>query len=62
MQTAMEKDMAEIKENGDYEYIDNEVDTSTELIQEQPVEVKQEETQQNKVETEKNTDFFFGNN
>ena len=47
---------------GNYEYIDNEVDTSTELIQEQPVEVKQEETQQNKVETEKNTDFFFGNN
>lgn len=62
MQTAMEKDMAEIKENGDYEYIDNEVDTSTELIQEQQVEVKQEETEPNNAETEKDADFFFGNN
>lgn len=62
MQTAMEKDMAEIKENGDYEYIDNEVDTSAELIQEQQVEVKQEETEQNNAETEKDADFFFGNN
>lgn len=65
MQKALESDMAVINDNGTYDYVDNNemvnkvIETEN---QEQPVEVKQEETQQNKVETEKNTDFFFGNN
>lgn len=65
MQKALESDMAVINDNGTYDYVDNN-EMVNEVIetenQEQPVEVKQEETQQNKVETEKNTDFFFGNN
>lgn len=65
MQKAFESDMAVINDNGTYDYVDNN-EMVNEVIetenQEQPVEVKQEETQQNKVETEKNTDFFFGNN
>lgn len=65
MQKALESDMAVINDNGTYDYVDNN-EMVNEVIEtenrEQPVEVKQEETQQNKVETEKNTDFFFGNN
>lgn len=65
MQKALESDMAVINDNGTYDYVDNN-EMANEIIetenQEQPVEVKQEETQQNKAETEKNTDFFFGNN
>lgn len=65
MQKALESDMAVINNNGTYDYVDNN-EMANEIIetenQEQPVEVKQEETQQNKAETEKNTDFFFGNN
>ncbi len=65
MQKALESDMAVINDNGTYDYVDSN-EMVNEVIetenQEQPVEVKQEETQQNKVETEKNTDFFFGNN
>lgn len=65
MQKALESDMAVINDNGIYDYVDNN-EMVNEVIEtenrEQPVEVKQEETQQNKVETEKNTDFFFGNN
>ncbi len=65
MQKALESDMAVINDNGTSDYVDNN-EMVNEVIetenQEQPVEVKQEETQQNKVETEKNTDFFFGNN
>lgn len=65
MQKALESDMAVINDNGTYDYVVNN-EMVNEVIetenQEQPVEVKQEETQQNKVETEKNTDFFFGNN
>lgn len=49
MQMAMEKDMAEIKENGDYEYIENEIEI-TETNQEIIEEVKQEEPIQNSVE------------
>ena len=64
MQKALESDMAVINDNGTYDYVDNN-EMVNEVIEtenrEQPVEVKQEETQQNKVETEKNTDFFFGN-
>ena len=58
MQKALESDMAVINDNGTYDYVDNN-EMVNEVIetenQEQPVEVKQ-------VETEKNTDFFFGNN
>lgn len=65
MQKALESDMAVINDNGTYDYVDNN-EMVNEVIETenrgQPVEVKQEETQQNKVETEKNTDFFFGNN
>lgn len=65
MQKALESDMAVINDNGTYDYVDNN-EMVNEVIEtenrEQPVEVKQEETQQNKVETEKNTDFFFENN
>ena len=65
MQKALESDMAVINDNGTYDYVDNN-EMVNEVIEtenrEQPVEVKQEETQQNKVKTEKNTDFFFGNN
>lgn len=65
MQKALESDMAVINDNGTYDYVDNN-EMVNEVIEtenrEQPVEVKQEKTQQNKVETEKNTDFFFGNN
>ena len=65
MQKALESDMAVINDNGTYDYVNNN-EMVNEVIEtenrEQPVEVKQEETQQNKVETEKNTDFFFGNN
>lgn len=65
MQKALESDMAVINDNGTYDYVDNN-EMVNEVIEtenrEQPVEVKQEEIQQNKVETEKNTDFFFGNN
>lgn len=65
MQKALESDMAVINDNGTYDYVDNN-EMVNEVIEtenrEQPVEVKQEETQQNKVETKKNTDFFFGNN
>ena len=65
MQKALESDIAVINDNGTYDYVDSN-EMVNEVIetenQEQPVEVKQEETQQNKVETEKNTDFFFGNN
>lgn len=65
MQKALESDMAVINDNGTYDYVDNN-EMVNEVIEtenrEQPVEVKQEETQQNKAETEKNTDFFFGNN
>lgn len=65
MQKALESDMAVINDNGTYDYVDNN-EMVNEVIEtenrEQPVEVKQEETQQNKVESEKNTDFFFGNN
>lgn len=65
MQKALESDMAVINDNGTYDYVDNN-EMANEIIetenQEQPVEVKQKETQQNKAETEKNTDFFFGNN
>lgn len=45
MQTAMEKDMAVIKENGDYEYIDNnsnEIDVvSNEKLNEEKVEIQE---------------------
>lgn len=62
MQKALESDMAVINDNGTYDYVDNN-EMVNEVIEtenrEQPVEVKQEETQQNKVETEENTDFFF---
>lgn len=58
MQKALESDMAVINDNGTYDYVDNN-EMVNEVIEtenrEQPVEVKQEETQQN-------TDFFFGNN
>lgn len=61
LQTAMEKDMAEIKENGDYEYIEN-----SEYIEEvEEIEVKKEETNDDIVDTTNNntndTDFFFNN-
>lgn len=47
MQTAMEKDMAEIKENGDYEYIDS---IDTEEIIEQTEETEQHDTEVNSIE------------
>jgi recombination protein RecT len=62
MQTAMEKDMAEIKENGDYEYIENSEDDfqiiqehNEEAIEEQPVEQQKEQ----KTENSNDDDEFF---
>ena len=64
MQKALESDMAVINDNGTYDYVDNNemVNVIETENQEQSVAVKQEETEPNKVETEKDTDFFFGNN
>lgn len=59
LQTAMEKDMAVIKENGDYEYVDNnnelEIETETEVIS---VDETQE-TENIDNNSNDNTDFFF---
>ena len=58
LQTAMEKDMAVIKENGDYEYVDNnevEIETETEVIS---IEETQE-TEKTDNNSNDNTDFFF---
>lgn len=65
MENAFEKDMAEIKENGDYEYIDNNIENDTEFNQENETEekqIEQEETQFENKSTTENTDFFFGKN
>lgn len=67
MENAFEKDMAEIKENGDYEYIDNNIENDTEFNQEQENEteekqIEQEETQFENKNTTENTDFFFEKN
>lgn len=53
MQEAYSKDMAEIKENGDYEYVDNTQDT--EMVENQNMEqiapVEEQSTETNEVET-----------
>lgn len=62
MQMAIEKDMAEIKENGEYEYIENVEDDfqiiqehNEEAIEEQPVEQQKEQ----KTENSNDDDEFF---
>ncbi len=66
MQTAMEKDMAEIKENGDYEYIENSEDDFQQVpveseisVEEQPTEIQENENTVKKVEQKNTDDDFF---
>ena len=60
MQNAFERDMAEIKEDGGYEYIDNNDSSSNKVVLEaEPVEVK-EETKETKAESTAVEKFFEG--
>lgn len=58
MQTAMEKDMAVINDNGTYDYVDNNEIVNEVIETENQEEIKNSNDNN---QTEENTDFFFNN-